>query len=109
MAPSMATLLRRLTVPLAAAAALAGCSTLEVKQQTVEQTKTARTGPEGAPFRSITGFSGALRCMDNMMIDYGVRDLSMLVEEIGDNTKKVNAGTRDMLITALSDMTRRSR
>jgi len=109
MAPSMATLLRRLSVPLAAAAALAGCSTMDVKQQTVEKTDTARVGPEAAPFRSITGFSGALRCMDNLMIDYGVRDLSMLVEEIGDNTKKVNAGTRDMLITALSDMTRRSR
>jgi hypothetical protein len=44
-----------------------------------------------------------------MMIDYGVRDVSMLVEELTDNTKKINAGTRDMLITAVSDMTRRSR
>ena len=43
------------------------------------------------------------------MIDYGVRDLSMLVEDILDQTKKVNAGTRDMLITAVSEMIRRSR
>jgi peptidoglycan hydrolase-like protein with peptidoglycan-binding domain len=88
---------------------LAACSAIEVKKETVEQTEAARTGPELPPFRSITGFSGALRCMDNLMIDYGVRDISMLVEEIGDQTKKVNAGTRDMLITAVSDMTRRSR
>jgi hypothetical protein len=47
--------------------------------------------------------------MDNLMIDYGVRDVSTLVEDILDQTKKVNAGTRDMLITAVSDMTRRSR
>ncbi len=47
--------------------------------------------------------------MDYLFIDYGVRDLSMLVEELVDQTKKVNAGTRDMLITAVSDMTRRSR
>jgi hypothetical protein len=94
---------------LAAAAALAGCSSMEVKQQTIEKTEVARKGPESTPFRSITGFSGALRCMDNTMIDYGVRDVSMLVEEILDQTKKVNAGTRDMLITAVSDMTRRSR
>ena len=105
----MHTMLRRLAVPLAAAAAMAGCSSLEVKQNTVEQTAAARQGPEQAPFRSITGFSSALRCMDNMMIDYGVRDVSMLVEDIVDQTKKVNAGTRDMLITAISDMTRRSR
>jgi hypothetical protein len=38
-----------------------------------------------------------------------VRDVSTLIEELTDNTKKVNAGTRDMLITAVSDMTRRSR
>lgn len=109
MATSIVSTLRRLAIPLAAAAALAACSTLDVKQPTVQQTEAARVGPEGAPFRSITGFSGALRCMDNQMIDYGVRDVSMLVEEILDQTKKVNAGTRDMLITALSDMTRRSR
>jgi Domain of unknown function (DUF4384) len=33
----------------------------------------------------------------------------MLVEDIFDQTKKINAGTRDMLITAVSEMTRRSR
>jgi hypothetical protein len=109
MRPSSGSMLHRLAVAAAALAALAGCGTLDVKQKTVDQTQTARVGPEGAPFRSITGFSTALRCMDNLMLDYGVRDVSMLVEEILDQTKKVNAGTRDMLITAVSDMTRRSR
>ena len=102
-------LLRRLAIPLALAATLGGCSTLDVKQKTIEQTEAAKRGPEQAPFRTITGFSQALRCMDNQMIDYGVRDVSMLVEDVLDQTKKVNAGTRDMLISAVSDMTRRSR
>ena len=101
--------LRRIGVVAAIAGAVAGCSTMEVTKNTVKQTETARVGPQETPFRSITGFSSALRCMDNMMIDYGVRDVSMLVEDIFDQTKKVNAGTRDMLITAVSDMTRRSR
>jgi hypothetical protein len=105
---AISSFLRRLAIPLAVAA-LAGCSALEVKQETVTKTNEARSGPEQVPFRSITGFSGALRCMDNQFIDYGVRDLSMLVEDILDNTKKINAGTRDMLISAVSDMTRRSR
>ena len=101
---------RRLALPLAVAVALlAGCSALEVQKPTIEQTQAARIGPQEAPFRTITGFSSALRCMDNMFIDYGVRDVSMLVEDILDQTKKVNAGTRDMLITSVSDMTRRSR
>ncbi len=106
----LSSMLRRSGLALAVGAALAGCSaTMEVQKKTVEQTQTARLGPEVAPFRSITGFSQALRCMDNLMIDYGVRDVSMLVEDILDQTKKVNAGTRDMLISAVSDMTRRSR
>lgn len=66
-------------------------------------------GPEATPTRNITSFSSALRCMDNMMIDYGVRDLRMLVEDLDDRTGDVKAGTKDMLLTAMSDMTRRSR
>ena len=53
-------------------AALAGCQTLEVKKATVEQTAEVRKGPEDRPQRSITGFSQALRCMDTLMLDYGV-------------------------------------
>ena len=109
MSSSIATLRAAAAAVLAAGIALAGCSALETQQETVVQTNETRVGPEQVPFRSITGFSGALRCMDNMLIDYGVRDISMLVEELTDNTKKINAGTRDMLITAVSDMTRRSR
>ncbi len=101
--------LRRIAAPLLAATALGACSTVAVKSDAERRAETIRKGPEAAPFQSITSFSPALRCMDNMLIDYGVRDLSMLVEDILDQTKKVNAGTRDMLITAMSEMTRRSR
>lgn len=94
---------------LAALAMLAGCATLDVKQPTVVQTAEMRQGPEDRPRRSITGFSQALRCMDTLMLDYGVRDVTMLTEEITDETKKLSAGTRDMLISAVSDMSRRSR
>ena len=77
---------------LAALAALSGCQTLEVKKPTVEQTAEIRKGPEDRPQRSITGFTQALRCMDTLMLDYGVRDVTMLTEEITDETKKLNAG-----------------
>lgn len=104
-----ATLFRRLLAPALVAAALAGCSAVEIKKDAETRAQQVKKGPEAAPFQSITSFSSALRCMDNMMIDYGVRDVSMLVEDILDQTKKVNAGTRDMLISAMSEMTRRSR
>jgi hypothetical protein len=105
--PSM---LKRLSLALAMAGSLAGCATqLDLTKKTVDETQAVKQGAQTAPFRSITGFSSSLRCMDNLMIDHGVRDVSMLVEDIVDQTKKVNAGTRDMLISAVSDMTRRSR
>jgi len=85
---------------------LASCAS---QQSVHEEVKKLQTGPSATPHKSITNFASGLRCMDNMMIEYGVRDISMLVEDLSDQTGKVNAGTKDMLITAVSDMTRRSR
>jgi hypothetical protein len=102
-------LLNRFVIPAVVATVLAGCGAMDVKKEVVETANQVRTGPEQAPFRSITNFSESLRCMDNQMITFGVQDLSVLVEELKDETKKVNAGTRDMLISAVSDMTKRSR
>ena len=109
MKPFKSRFVTRVAAAVAVGAALAGCSALEVKQETVAKTNDARKAPESTPYRSITNFSSSLRCMDTMMIDYGVRDVSVLVENILDQTKKVSAGTKDMLISAVSDMTRRSR
>ncbi|HEU0201362.1 MAG TPA: DUF4384 domain-containing protein [Burkholderiaceae bacterium] len=100
---------RRLLLAVAIGAAMTGCATLDPKVETVNKTADIKQAPESAPHRSITNFSSALKCMDNLMIDYGVRDVSVMVEDILDQTKKVNAGTKDMLISAVSDMTKRSR
>jgi hypothetical protein len=101
----------RFTVTLlsAAIALLSGCSTIDTKGPVLETTETVKKGPEARPALAITSFTHGLRCMDDLMIVYGVRDLSMLVEDLVDNTKKVDAGTKDMLISAVSGMSRRSR
>ena len=80
----------------------------EIRQDVVAAAKEASAGPKAAPARSFTSFTPALRCMDNLMVSYGVTGVTALVEDLHDATKKVNAGTRDMLISAVSDMTRRS-
>lgn len=98
-----------LLASLLVAATLAGCGAMDVKKDVIEGANAVKKGPEATPDRSITNFSAALTCMDNLMIDYGVRDVSTLVEDINDQTKKINAGTKDMLISAVSDMTKRSR
>ncbi|MDX1733528.1 MAG: DUF4384 domain-containing protein [Halioglobus sp.] len=88
------------------ALALAGCASQKQVQEDVEK---LLPGPTTPPVKTITNFSDGLRCMDSLMIRHGVRDIHILVEDLEDRTSKVNAGTKDMLISAVSDMTRRSR
>ena len=48
--------------------------------------------------------------MDALLLDHGVRDLSVIVEDLADpSQQKAQAGTKDMLVAAVSDMTQRSR
>ena len=89
-----------------ACASLIGC--VPVKENVKEELPTLVKGPEAAPTRTITNFSQGLRCMDALMIEYGVYDISMLVEDLRDSTENVKAGAKDMLISAVSEMTRRS-
>jgi curli biogenesis system outer membrane secretion channel CsgG len=89
---------------------MAGCaSEQEIRKDTSEMTDKLRTGPEAAPVRSVTNFTSALRCMDDKFLMYGIRDVVVITEDIADQTKKVSAGTKDMLITTVSEMTKRSR
>ena len=59
--------------------------------------------------RAVTNFTPALRCMDEMLFNQGVRDITLMMEEFRDVTQKLPVATRDMMISAVSDMTRRSR
>jgi len=67
----------------------------------------------GAPAATVpatSSFGPALRCMDTLLLDHGVRDLSVIVEDLADpSQQKAQAGTKDMLVAAVSDMTQRSR
>lgn len=58
---------------------------------------------------TITNFTPALRCMDQRLFDNGTRDLTLMMEELRDATQKVPVSARDMMTSAISDMTRRSR
>lgn len=97
----------RLVFPLALAAvtALAGCATSDPKRPTEPKAAAATK-----PVQSIANFSSALRCMDTLLLDYGVRDITVIVEDLADQTKgAAGAGTKDLLISVVSDMTQRSR
>lgn len=63
----------------------------------------------GPPRANATGFASALRCMDNQFRAFGVKNVSVIIEDIPDSTKKVNVGGREMFVSATSQMTRSSR
>ena len=59
--------------------------------------------------RNITNFSNGLACMDKLLMNKRVKPTSLLIESLNDNTEQVKAGTRDMLISAISDMSKRNK
>lgn len=88
---------------------LGACTTFDYEEDVAAQAKKIATGPANRPTQSSTGFADALRCMDHAFLTYGVKNLSLLVEDLPDATRKVNASGKDMMISAISQMTRRSR
>jgi len=69
-----------------------------------------RKGPKELPVRNVTSFSESLRCMDDLFLSFGISrgDYVIMAEELRDKTKKVDAGTREMMFSAISEMTERS-
>ncbi len=91
-------------------ALMGGCASEQViREDTTKASEEMRKGPEAAPTRTVTNFTPALRCMDNTFLMYGIRDVVVITEDIEDKTKKVSAGAKDMLISSVSEMTKRSR
>jgi curli biogenesis system outer membrane secretion channel CsgG len=87
--------------------ALTGCAA-PPKPPTL-QVQPAAVGPKAVPQRNLTHFADGLRCMDDMLYRFGVRDVSVMIEEMQDQSRRLGAGTRDMMVSAFADMTRRSR
>ena len=84
---------------------LAACGSQPTQQAQVR----SQLNPVDRGGRAVTNFTPALRCMDDMLFQQGVRDVSLMMEELRDATQKVPVSARDMMTSAISDMTRRSR
>jgi Domain of unknown function (DUF4384) len=95
--------------PIAAAVALALTACTTPPQPPTLQLRPAAVGPKAVPQRNLTHFADGLRCMDDMLYRFGVRDVSVMIEDMQDQSRRLGAGTRDMMVSAFADMTRRSR
>lgn len=96
--------LARLATAMCVGLLVAACATTGGETAGAADTAPAASGPP------TSAFGPALRCMDAMLLERGVRDLSVIVEDLADpSQQKAQAGTKDMLVVAVSDMTQRSR
>ena len=97
-----------LALALGALGGLGGCKTLSDTHSPVVREYGERSRRTMLPVqRVVTDFDAPLRCMDEMLETYGA-NASLLVEDLNDKTAKVSAGTTQMFISAMSQMTRRS-
>ena len=93
----------------AAGAVFALCACAAPPTRPSLETQPAAAGPKAVPQRNVTHFTDGLRCMDDMLYRFGVRDVSVMIEDMQDQSRRLGAGTRDMMISAFADMTRKSR
>lgn len=77
------------------ASLLAGCFTMP-------EDVPIKARPDTAPTRTITSFSASLRCMDDLFIQYGISGWLVTSDGIPDATGEVSAGTKEMLISSIS-------
>lgn len=85
-------------IALAATLGLAGCVTTATAPAPA-----AAPAPLAAPLRTGGDLTALRRCMDHLLLDHGTRDLTIAVEP------GAEAGQRDLMIAAISDLTPRSR
>lgn len=64
--------------------------------------------PKTPAIKTVTNFSQALRCMDELFLAYGKNGIVLTSTGIPDETGKVRTGTKEMLITAVAKMTVKS-
>ncbi len=88
-----------------ALAAISGCASTPAAAPAPDKPPAA---PAAAP-TPIADFAPALRCMDTLLLDYGARDVSVMVEGLADPAQRNVDGAKDLLIAVVSDMTQRSR
>ena len=95
---------------LAMVAVLAGCATpLDARKHTEFQSHAhAADRPTARPVRSFSSFSDSLMCMDRLFRDAQLPTTLITSKQIPDYSTRVAVATKDMIVTALSQMSRTS-
>lgn len=89
-----------------ALASMAGASAARADDIAAETS--AAAGPKTAAIKTITSFSQALRCMDELFLAFDKRGIVITSGGIPDETSKVKTGSKEMMISAIAKMTIKS-
>ena len=87
-----------------------GCTTgtqLHGDRPYIEST-TTHSRPVSEPVRAMTSFSDSLNCMDNLLLQSNVGQTVVAIKKINDPSGKALVSANDMIVTALSQMSRTS-
>lgn len=95
---------------LAGAVWVTGCSTpMDARNDAAFQNQASISDrPVVRPTRSISSFSDSLQCMDVMLRDAQLPTTLITSKQIPDYSSRVSVATKDMVITAISQMSRLS-
>lgn len=87
---------------------LAGCTTPPKPHEDAgyQEHATIANKPVVRPTRSLSSFSDSLSCMDHMFRDAGMSTVLVSSKTLPDYSGRVAVGTKEMVITALSQMSR---
>ena len=73
------------------------------------ETANIAAGPKTPASKTFTSFTPALRCMDDLLMAYGKQDITITTAGVKDSTQKAAVGTKEMLINAINQMSRKSK
>lgn len=62
-----------------------------------------------APAREIADLGALRRCVGDLLVDYGTRDLSLAIEPLAEGGRRDDEGARDALAADIGEMAQRSR
>jgi len=92
---------------LSAAGLLSGCAPLDpVKNAEYHARANEINRPVVRPTRSISSFSDSLMCMDHLFRETGMSTVLISSKSIPDYSGKIAVATKEMVVTALSQMSR---
>lgn len=98
---------KRIGLLLTASLLLNGCAGILENRSAAWAVK--RKGPSVPIFSMKTDLTSSLTCMDHLLYNLGYETMPVFVEDIYDDSGKLKVGSRNMMITALTKMSRRSK